>query len=158
VRFKFCGRLRGLPDKRFCNHDGASGLKQRLDDDPETVVAQSQAPVFHNPGGAALDEPAPCPSPIQADGRACGCGGRTEGAAQGPAAPGIIPLVGEDGADARHDGEGGQEQGADHVELFEPFQNGPPDPTFRTISGGADFGWSQQSGTGSQYPDEATAT
>jgi hypothetical protein len=85
-------------------------------------------------------------------------GGRTEGAAQGPAAPGIIPLVGEDGADARHDGEGGQEQGADHVELFEPFQNGPSDPTFRTISGGADFGWSQQSGTGSKYPDEATGT
>ena len=85
-------------------------------------------------------------------------GGRTEGAAQGPAVLGIIPLVSEDGADACHDGEGGQEQGADHVELFKPFQNGPSDPTFRTISGDADFGWSHQLGTESQYPDQATAT
>src|SRR3954453_12682310 len=41
------------------NQEYASGLEQRLDDEAEPVVAQSQAPVFQDPGVAAFDRPAP---------------------------------------------------------------------------------------------------
>src|SRR6187401_1629747 len=48
-------RFSELTGEAVCNQEYASGLEQRLDDEAEPVVAQSQAPVFQDPGIAAFD-------------------------------------------------------------------------------------------------------
>src|SRR3954471_7345318 len=51
-------RFSELTGEAVCNQEYAGGLEQRLDDEAEPVVAQSQAPVFQDPGIAAFDRPA----------------------------------------------------------------------------------------------------
>src|SRR4051794_10616251 len=52
-------RFSELAREAFCNQEYARALKQRLDDEPEPIIAQSEAPVLKHPGVAALDRPAP---------------------------------------------------------------------------------------------------
>ena len=47
-----------MPGKPPCNQEYTSGLEQRLHDEVQPVVAQSEAPVLQHPGIAALDRPA----------------------------------------------------------------------------------------------------
>src|SRR4051794_34124222 len=52
-------RFSELAREAFCNQEYARALKQRLDDEPEPIIAQSEAPVLQHPSVAALDRPAP---------------------------------------------------------------------------------------------------
>ena len=52
-------RFSELAGEPPCNQEYAGGLEQRLDDEAEPVIAQSEAPVLQHPGVAALDGPAP---------------------------------------------------------------------------------------------------
>ena len=91
----------------FCNQEYARALKQRLDDEPEPVIAQSQAPVLKHPSVAALDRPAPLAqsrsgwlaSPVE-------LGRDAEEAAQIAMMLGVIAFVGEHGPDPGHHREG----------------------------------------------------
>src|SRR3954451_21428820 len=93
------------------NQEYASGLEQRLDDEAEPVVAQSQAPVFQDPGVAAFDRPAALAQSRAArlttlvDARLV-----PKGAAQLAMMFSVVAFVGEYGANPSHDREGGQEQ------------------------------------------------
>src|SRR4051795_11619078 len=104
-------RFSELTGEAVCNQEYASGLEQRLDDEAEPVVAQSQAPVFQDPGVAAFDRPAPLAQSRAArlttlvDARL-----GPEGAAQLAMMFADLAFVGQYGAKASHDREGGQEQ------------------------------------------------
>src|SRR5690242_13361142 len=95
-----------LTGEAVCNQEYASGLEQRLDDEAEPVVAQSQAPVFQDPGIAAFDRPAPLaqsrPARLTAlvDARL-----GTKGAAQLAMMLRVVAFVGEYRANAGHDRE-----------------------------------------------------
>src|SRR5918911_300147 len=52
-------RFSELAREAFCNQEYARALKQRRDDEPEPIIAQSEAPVLKHPRVAALDRPAP---------------------------------------------------------------------------------------------------
>src|SRR5215212_2612119 len=52
-------RFSELAREAFCNQEYARALKQRLDDEPEPIIAQSEAPVLKHPSVAALDRPTP---------------------------------------------------------------------------------------------------
>src|SRR3954463_13393764 len=100
-------RFSELAREAFCNQEYARALKQRLDDEPEPVIAQSQAPVLKHPSVAALDRPAPLAqsrsgwlaSPVD-------LGRDAKEAAQSAMMLGIIPFVGEPRPDPGHDREG----------------------------------------------------
>src|SRR3954451_25361572 len=98
-----------LTGEAVCNQEYAGGLEQRLDDEAEPVVAQSQAPVFPDPGIAAFDRPA---APAQC--RPARLTTRVnawlapKGAAQFATMLSVVGLVGEYRANAAHHREGGQ--------------------------------------------------
>src|SRR3954467_2953107 len=100
-----------LTGEAVCNQEYASGLEQRLNDEAEPVVAQSQALVFQDPGIAAFYRPAPLaqsrPARLTAlvDARL-----GPKGAAQLAMMFRVVAFVGEYRANAGHDREGGQEQ------------------------------------------------
>src|SRR3982750_3587572 len=52
-------RFSELAREAFCNQEYARSLTQRLDDEPEPIIAQSEAPGLRHPRVAALDRPAP---------------------------------------------------------------------------------------------------
>ena len=86
-------------------------MEQRLDDEAEPVIAEGEALVLEQPGVAALDRPA-----ALAKARSTwlatlvDVGFSIELAAESPIGLGVIAFVGEDGANAGRDREGGQEQ------------------------------------------------
>src|SRR3954452_297864 len=104
-------RFSELASKAFCHQEDACALQERLDDEPEPVIAQSETLVLKHPRVAALHRPAPL-----AQSRA----GRltsqvdlrrdTEEAAQIAMVLSVVPFVGEHGADPGHNREGSQEQ------------------------------------------------
>src|SRR3954468_9676671 len=110
------GRLRKtrfsqFPSQPGCNHEYASGLQQGLNDEVAPVVAQAEALVLQQPTEGALDRPA-----VSAQARAMRPSALVDewldlaGPAELTVPLGIIAFVGIDGADARHDAQGGQEQ------------------------------------------------
>src|SRR5919205_1141859 len=94
-----------------CNQEYASGLQQRLNDETATVVAQAEALVLQQPTERALDRPT-----VSAQAGAMRLSALVDerldlaGAAELTVPLGIIAFVGIGIADARHDGEGGEEQ------------------------------------------------
>jgi hypothetical protein len=56
-------RFSELAAETTCNQEYAGCLKQRLDDEADAVIAQSETPVVQHPGDAALDRPAPLSQP-----------------------------------------------------------------------------------------------
>src|SRR5215213_4114729 len=56
-------RFSELACEAFCNQEYAGALKQRLDNEPEPIIAQGEAPVLQHPSIAALDGPAPLAQP-----------------------------------------------------------------------------------------------
>src|SRR4051794_6600817 len=104
-------RFSELPGKLSCNQEYTSGLEQRLHDEVEPVVAQSEAPVLQNPGIAALDRPAALAQSgsVRATTLVDAWLG-AEPAAKVAVALSVVPFVRKDRADAGHDREGGEEQ------------------------------------------------
>ena len=100
-----------MASKAFCNQEDACALQERLDDEPEPVIAQSETLVLKHPRVAALHRPAPLAQSragrltSQVDPRR-----DTEEAAQIAMVLSVVPFVGEHGADPGHNREGGQEQ------------------------------------------------
>src|SRR4051794_11216401 len=104
-------RFSELGREAFCNREYARALKQRLDDEPEPIIAQSEAPVLKHPSVAALDRPAPLAQ--SRSGRLAtlvDLGRDTEEAAELAMVLGVVALIGEHGPDAGHHGKGGQKQ------------------------------------------------
>src|SRR4051794_125543 len=104
-------RFSELAREAFCNQESARALKQRLDDEPEPIIAQSEAPVLQHPSVAALDRPAPLAQ--SRSGRLAtlvDLGRDTEEAAELAMVLGVVALIGEHGPDAGHHGKGGQKQ------------------------------------------------
>src|SRR5690349_24277981 len=52
-------RFSELACEAFCNQEDACALQQRLDDEPEPVIAQGEPLVLQHPCVAALHRPAP---------------------------------------------------------------------------------------------------
>src|SRR3954453_20319961 len=96
-------RFSELAREAFCNREYARALKQRLDDEPEPIIAQGEAPVLKHPSVAALDRPAPLAQ--DRSGRLAplvDLGRDTEEAAELAMVLGVVALIGHHGPDARH--------------------------------------------------------
>src|SRR3954467_2526793 len=104
-------RFSQFPCQSGCNQEYASGLQQGLNDEVASVVARAEALVLQQPTEGALDRPA-----VSAQAGALRPSALVDewldlaGPAELTVPLGIIAFVGIDGADARHDAQGGQEQ------------------------------------------------
>ena len=56
-------RFSELASEAVCNQEDACALEQRLDDEPEPVIAQGEPLVLQHPRVAALNGPAPLAQP-----------------------------------------------------------------------------------------------
>src|SRR5437868_4773319 len=93
-------RFSELACEAFCNQEYARALKQRLDDEPEPIIAQGEPLVLKHPSVTALDRPAALAQsrsgwlPTLVD-----LGRDPEEAAQLAMVLGVVALIGEHGPD-----------------------------------------------------------